>query len=506
MLLAGLLGVWCLAGTGVGAQGASGALAVLSAEGRRPLPVVTLNGQEFTGLDDLSVLFPLTLRDDRVTGGLTVSAGPRTLTLTPGRTVVSVEGRLIALATAPVRQGTRVLVPLEFVPRALGPLVGRRLDYRRASRLLVVGDLRVPRIVVQVETGAHSARVTLDVSPAATPSVTSGRGQLLVPFDADALDLAVPTVPAQGFVQAIRPGDSTNTLAIVTGPRTASHRVTTQPTDAGSTRVIIDLLAADAPPDASSTDAAATLPTTSAPLLLPGAASGGLRTVVIDPGHGGDELGTQGPAGIIEKHVTLAAALRLRTLIETRLGLRVLLTREDDRTVPHDARTAFANNNQADLFISLHANASVRPAPRGAEVYYLSVERAATEVKRLAEAPEARPVPALGGGTRTIDLILWETAQTRHLEQSAVLASLVEQSLRSQVEMSPRPLQQAPFRVLVGANMPAVLVEMGYLTNPEQEQTIGDPAFQDRIAAALVDAIVRFRDAASAPATRRPPA
>jgi N-acetylmuramoyl-L-alanine amidase len=140
---------------------------------------------------------------------------------------------------------------------------------------------------------------------------------------------------------------------------------------------------------------------------------------------------------------------------------------------------------------------------KGAEVYYLSIDRAAAEARRMAESSDAQ-LPTLGGGTRTIDLILWETAQARYLEQSNALANLVEQALRARVEMSPRAVQQAPFRVLVGANMPAVLVEMGYLSNPEQEQALASGAYQDRVAQAVVDAIAKFRDLVERPGARVP--
>jgi N-acetylmuramoyl-L-alanine amidase len=92
-----------------------------------------------------------------------------------------------------------------------------------------------------------------------------------------------------------------------------------------------------------------------------------------------------------------------------------------------------------------------------------------------------------------VDFTLWETAQTRYLDQSSAFAGLVEQALRARVEMSPRPVQQAPFRVLVGATMPAVLVEMGYLSNTEQEQALTSGAYQDQVAQGLFDAIVQFR-------------
>ncbi len=135
----------------------------------------------------------------------------------------------------------------------------------------------------------------------------------------------------------------------------------------------------------------------------------------------------------------------------------------------------------------------MRPAPKGAEVYYLSVERADAEARKRAD-DEATTLPALGGGTRAVDLILWETAQARYLEQSSALAGFIEQALAARVEMSPRAVQQASLRVLVGANMPAALVEIGYLSNPEQETQLASAEYQDRVAQALLDAIMKFRE------------
>jgi len=119
---------------------------------------------------------------------------------------------------------------------------------------------------------------------------------------------------------------------------------------------------------------------------------------------------------LLDKHAQARrdTARRLKALLEARLGLRVILTREDDRTLDQDQRAAIANNNRADLFVSVHANAAVRPTVKGAEVYYLSVDRASLESRRAIQQPDA--LPQLGGGTRAIELILWETAQLRHLE------------------------------------------------------------------------------------------
>ncbi len=156
-----------------------------------------------------------------------------------------------------------------------------------------------------------------------------------------------------------------------------------------------------------------------------------------------------------------------------------------------------ANNNKADLFISLHANASVRGSAAGAEVFYLSLGDYGAQAQRVAQG-ESEALPVFGGGTRDIDVILWEMAQARHIEQSAALATAVEASLRQRVPMSPRAIQQAPFRVLVGANMPAVLVEMGFITNPEQERQLASEAFQSSIVQAIVDSIAQFRDSRTA--------
>jgi N-acetylmuramoyl-L-alanine amidase len=464
-------------------------LTVIAREGRKPLPITTINNQDYIAVDDINAAFATTSREDRLAGGLTITARGRSIVLTENQTVVSVAGRLVTLTAPPLRRDGRWFVPTDFLPRALSSALDVRLDLRRGPRLLIVGDLRVPRVVARVDAGANNVTVAFDITPNTEARVNAQPGRLLVQFDADVIDLSIPLVPSQGFVTSITPGDTPAAIAITLGPRYASHRVATSQADAGSGRLTIDLLPA--------TTDLAPVPAPAAPdtrLVIPTQGpSTGLRTVVIDPGHGGDELGTQGAKGTLEKEITLSVARRLRTLIESRLGLRVFLTREDDRTMTLDDRSAFANNHHADVFLSIHANSAVRPALKGAEVYYLTVERADAEARKRADA-NATTLPALGGGTRAIDLILWETAQARYLEQSAALAGLLEQALRGRVEMSPRAVQQAPFRVLVGANMPAALVEIGYLSNAEQEAQLATAAYQDRVAQSLLDALIKFRE------------
>jgi N-acetylmuramoyl-L-alanine amidase len=166
--------------------------------------------------------------------------------------------------------------------------------------------------------------------------------------------------------------------------------------------------------------------------------------------------------------------------------------------VPVDERTSVANNNKADLFVSLHANGSVRPSASGASIFVAAFDRDAAQ----ASAGGAERVPAFGGGSREIELVPWDLAQTRHLDQSSAFADLLQQAMHDRVPLAPRPVDKAPLRVLESANMPAVLVEVGYLTNAEQAKLLAGDAFQNAVVQALFDAIVKFRDSLPGGGTR----
>ncbi len=194
--------------------------------------------------------------------------------------------------------------------------------------------------------------------------------------------------------------------------------------------------------------------------------------------------------GAKEKDLVLAVSRRAKAAIESRLGVRVLLTREDDRNVPIDERTAIGNNNKADLFVSIHANASLRPAAAGASLFVAAFEKAAEQ----GAATIGGRVPTFGGGSREIDLVFWDLAQTQHVAQSTAFANILEQLLHDRVPLTTPPVDRAPLRVLESANMPAVLLELGYLTNPDQEKLIASDTFQNAVVSSLVEAVVRFRD------------
>src|SRR5439155_19225531 len=183
----------------------------------------------------------------------------------------SVSGRLISLPAPPARSGRRWLVPLEFVSRALAPIYDVRLDLRTPSHLLVVGDVRVPRVTVRYDPLGAAGRLTIDATPRAASTVSQDGEHITVKFDADALDVANPPLPPQGgqsLVQAVRVVDAT-TLGIDLGPKFAGFKAAAQPVDT-TTRLVIDVVAAQtettpAPPPTPPPD----LPGAPAPVELP---------------------------------------------------------------------------------------------------------------------------------------------------------------------------------------------------------------------------------------------
>jgi N-acetylmuramoyl-L-alanine amidase len=484
-------------------------LTLLSREGRRAVPIALVADQEMVALDDLATPFQLAVREEAF-GAITVTYKGKTIVLTPDQALASVSGRLVSLPAPTARSGRRWLVPVEFISRALSLIYDTRLELRKPSRLLIVGDLRVPRITARYDPLGASGRLTLDATPRALATVTQESDHLSIRFEADAIDVANPPLPepsSKDLLQAVRVADAT-TLAVDLGPRFAGFRATSQPVDT-TERLVIDLLGQTdtaaqpaTPPAAAPPGATPPVTPPPAPPELPpafGQSSSEIHTIAIDPGHGGDDAGARGADGAIEKELTLAIARRVKGVVEARLGLRVLLTRDDDRNVPVDERTAIANNNKADLFISLHANASLRRATSGAMIFTAAFER---DAAANATAGGAERVPTFGGGAREIELVLWDLAQTRHLDRSAAFAGILEQQMRERVPVAAQAVDRAALRVLESANMPAVLVEIGYLTNREQEALIKSDAFQSALTQSLYEAIVKFRDTLSAGGTR----
>jgi len=224
-----------------------------------------------------------------------------------------------------------------------------------------------------------------------------------------------------------------------------------------------------------------------------------IKTIVLDPGHGGKDPGAIGfSKKHFEKEVVLEVAKKVKTLLEKNLPVKVLLTRTDDRFVSLHQRTKFANREKADLFISIHCNAHRSNKVVGTEVYYLSTAK--TDEARAVESLENSVVYEYEGGADAVkkydDLafILADMAQNENLEESYKFALTVEDEITANCRTKNRGVKQANFYVLRGNFMPAVLIELGFISNKEEEKKLIDKNFQEKLAKSIFLSIKEFKN------------
>jgi N-acetylmuramoyl-L-alanine amidase len=225
-----------------------------------------------------------------------------------------------------------------------------------------------------------------------------------------------------------------------------------------------------------------------------------LRTIVLDAGHGGHDSGAIGAGGLMEKELVLDVTKRVARLLEQRLGIKVLFSRDGDHFVPLRDRTSFANRERADLFVSIHANAHRVAASEGVEVYFLSSEATDTAARQLAAAENSvmqleKPAtgrPA-GRGSEIVKTMLWDLAQAEFQTESSRVAETVLDSMTAGLRIPNRGVKQAGFYVLGGAAMPAILVEIGFVTNPREEKRLKDTRYRDEIARAIANGLAEYK-------------
>ena len=213
--------------------------------------------------------------------------------------------------------------------------------------------------------------------------------------------------------------------------------------------------------------------------------------IVIDPGHGGHDPGTVGPTGLSESKLVFDVALRLKKLIESNLESEVMLTRDGDRFVPLEERTAIANKHAADLFISIHANASRQRWVRGVETFYLSFTRSKTSLEVA-----ARENASSQESVNRLQDMIKKIALNEMAEESEEFARVIQSSMYNRLRkvswQKNRGVKKAPFVVLIGADMPAVLAEISFITNPKDETLLKKSEHRQRIAEALYGGVARY--------------
>jgi len=221
-----------------------------------------------------------------------------------------------------------------------------------------------------------------------------------------------------------------------------------------------------------------------------------IRTVVIDPGHGGKDPGAIGPRGTKEKDVVLKIAHKLAKELHQSLRTRVILTRYHDIFLTLADRTAIANREKADLFISIHCNASLKPHSKGFEVYFLSDEASDEEAEAVANMENA--VIALENKREKgneFSSILWSLAMNQFMNESSELCSLVVSQVEKDLAIANnRGVKQAGFRVLRGTKMPAILLELGFISNRSEERELCSSKFQKRLVESICSGVKEYKE------------
>jgi N-acetylmuramoyl-L-alanine amidase len=217
--------------------------------------------------------------------------------------------------------------------------------------------------------------------------------------------------------------------------------------------------------------------------------------IVIDPGHGGLEAGAKGKFGTLEKDLTLAIGMKLAEIVRQTRASHVVLTRDRDVDVSLEDRSAIANNNKASVFISVHVNGSYRKGAAGPETFFLSKDATDEESRRLAfmeNNSETLDNNIQADDEDLIKMILWDMAQTAYLNQSSQLAEDIQNELNLLWGTRNRGIKQAPFKVLTGVACPAVLVEVAFLSNPQEERKLLTEEYQRKIAEAIYNGLAKF--------------
>jgi N-acetylmuramoyl-L-alanine amidase len=439
-------------------------------------PVGTLAGKEFV-VSDAARALGFEVSSDPATGVLTLTGHGHKLLVGAGTAQVPVDQRLVSISKPARTVAGALYAPADFFEKVLFPLAGATGSYdasRRAWTLSEGGALAIETAVVHVEP------VTQVVFKQSVPAKFS-----TVP-DASAVQIRWPGQTVVAPFAERRYDDP-----FVAGVRFAGDVATIEFRDTGLTARAYALTA----PDRVVVEIARTAAAGQAP--PPPLPADTTLTVVIDPGHGGTETGAIGVGGLQEKQATLEIGRKLAATLPRVLSCRVVLTREADSLISLDDRTSVANHEKADLFLSVHTNSSRAAGARGSETYYLSLEasdKLAQEVASRENEPTAATATPLPGSATNhdLDFILWDLAQSAHLKESSELAEAIQNELNVVSGTENRGIKQAPFRVLVGASMPAVLIETAFISNPDEEKKLASPEFQQSVADAVAKAVARF--------------
>lgn len=449
------------------------------------LPTVVHEGRSYIELDRVAA--SIQTRPDATPGSIRayLRIPGHTVTLTRNWARVVVDDKPLVL-DAPVRVRKGVwLVPDSFVDRVMPRLLASSAASPPAT--LAARPPSPPAVPTKLEELRHRSypsftRVVLETSEPVSYQVESADGARDARIRVSGLVGEARTVHIRdGFVETLRLERSRGDAVVrVSFDGAAGELRASALSDPH--RLLLDFLRPSGGP--ADQDARAT--------------TGPLKVMVLDAGHGGHDPGASGPTGLMEKELVLDVTKRVAKLVADQLGIKVLLSRDGDHFVTLRDRTSYANRAQADVFVSIHANAHREAASEGVETYFLSSEatdNAARQVAALENSVVQLEKPAGGGRGDLVKTILWDLAQSGFQEESSRLAEVVQDSMTRSLRIPSRGVKQAGFYVLGGAAMPAILIEIGFVTNPKEERKLREPRYRDEIARAIAAGLAEYKRA-----------
>ncbi len=465
---------------------ASGRSLLVVAESRQgplrgQLPVIVAeDGAAYVSLDRLARVLKLkpTWTGKSATATLTVQS--KAVRLTRDRPQILVQGKPVTLATPPRVLSGGWVVPEEFLTRVL-PKLYPSVSVAQAEARPPVKTARAPATLEDLRVRSYPSftRVVLEGSGPFAFQIEDGAGEVRVRLSG--LSLPAPQVEevGDGLVREVRlasVGRVAELRVVLEGVRGEIKSATLH----DPYRVVLDLYRAR--------EAAAP--------GMSGRQAEPLRRIVLDAGHGGPDPGAVGPGGLQEKDVVLDVTKRVARLVEEGLGIKAALPRTGDYFVPLRDRTQFANKERAQLFVSIHANAHRDRVSEGVETYFLSSEATDNEARQVAALENGVIQLETGNPRAKMDIvktILWDLAQSEFQEESSRVAETVQDSLTDSLRIANRGVKQAGFYVLGGAAMPAILVEIGFVTNKKEERRLMDSQYRERVARAIYAGLAEYK-------------
>jgi N-acetylmuramoyl-L-alanine amidase len=473
--LAVVLAVALIGGTSVALAQTSGQATLRTPAGTHPFTYVEQGGQVYVAAEEVAVGLGGTMAPD--SSGFKVTVGGVTAGFGPDSRYGVVRDDLIEMPVPPISIEGKPYVPWQFFHGFLSKAAAQDVVWDPATRSLNVRPAQHDAVGVQVSVAnvQGTSKIVITLSAPAEYGIVKEPGAYVVRFRAPVRPpFAEEAYEDPAIAKVTFSGSDLRIQLTATDIVGDAYRLESPP------RIVLDFRKGAAPAPGAPQPLQPT-----APREAPG-----IHTIVIDPGHGGREVGAVGPNGLLEKDLTLAIARRLAAALSSKVGARVVLTRDDDSVVSLDQRTALANQYKADLFLSVHLNAAVVKDAKGSETYFLSLEASDELARKAADAENVTTSPT---PTADLNLILWDLAQQTYLDESSRFAQSIQEEMNSATAVSNRGVKQAPFKVLVGATMPAALVEVGFISNPEEEAKLQTDAFQTLMVDALTRAVQRYK-------------